>query len=531
MVVRRASIGPAPAPLHASAAGDDMEEQRRLPLKRLVFVSLWCAGVDLGAPSPAAPLWSSPDCTSTVPSRRYITSGVTLFGNKHILNTLHTRPTTLGTFQMVSTAVLGCAKVYVSEWRGKAAGGGSGSPRQVNGGSAAAAGGDKPRLRSFLRDMITVGILRFTTVVAGLLSLKFVAVSFTETIKSSAPFFTVIFSWLMLREPTSLPVALSLIPVVGGLALCSATELSFNLIGFWAAVFNNCVDCVQNVFSKKLLTTQYTYVQLQFYTSAAALLVQLPFTVLPAMPGISPQSPAESEAASGQAWTWHLVGHLVLNGVSFHLQSVMAYAVMSVVSPVTQSVLNTLKRALLIWLSVLWFGNAVTMWSALGTLICVAGVLCYNYARQVCAPFSVDPRPHTTLISGSARRTLPPTRAPCRRLPCTRVRNRCPRLSGRGGACESSLSGAFCFSSTACTYPHIHGPYVLGNLRKGVVFQGRLVPGRPTDDSVHVMRAHTNWVPADAIVEGHSGSRGRYPPLDGVNIDRALERQLPTRDA
>ena len=55
----------------------------------------------------------------------------------------------------------------------------------------------------------------------------------------------------MLGERTSLMVNLSLVPVVGGLALCSATEVSFTQLGFFAAVFNNCIDCVQNVFSKK----------------------------------------------------------------------------------------------------------------------------------------------------------------------------------------------------------------------------------------------------------------------------------------
>ena len=122
--------------------------------------------------------------------------------------------------------------------------------------------------------MAAVGLMRFVTVMLGLLSLKYVAVSFTETIKSSAPFFTVVIARFMLKERTSPQVALSLVPVVAGLALCSATELSFNYVGFLAAVFNNCIDCVQNVFSKKLLSTHYNYVNLQFYTSAAALVFQ-----------------------------------------------------------------------------------------------------------------------------------------------------------------------------------------------------------------------------------------------------------------
>ena len=48
-----------------------------------------------------------------------------------------------------------------------------------------------------------------------------------------------------------------------------------------------------------------------------------------------------------------------------------------------QSVANTLKRALLIWLSILYFGNPVTWLSALGTAVCIGGVFAYNHARRV----------------------------------------------------------------------------------------------------------------------------------------------------
>ncbi len=76
----------------------------------------------------------------------------------------------------------------------------------------------------------------------GLVSLKNIAVSFTETIKSSAPLFTVFISRLILGEKTGLWVNLSLLPVMGGLALTSCYELSFTYIGFCAAVATNLVD-------------------------------------------------------------------------------------------------------------------------------------------------------------------------------------------------------------------------------------------------------------------------------------------------
>ena len=44
----------------------------------------------------------------------YICSGVTLFGNKHMLSTLHANPDLLALSQMVITATMGATKVYGS---------------------------------------------------------------------------------------------------------------------------------------------------------------------------------------------------------------------------------------------------------------------------------------------------------------------------------------------------------------------------------------------------------------------------------
>ena len=45
-----------------------------------------------------------------------------------------------------------------------------------------------------------ISFSRFATIVCSLITLKYVAVSFSETIKSSAPIFTAIIAWLMLGE-------------------------------------------------------------------------------------------------------------------------------------------------------------------------------------------------------------------------------------------------------------------------------------------------------------------------------------------
>ena len=66
---------------------------------------------------------------------------------------------------------------------------------------------------------------------------------------------------------------------MGGLAICSANELSFNMMGFIAALATNISECGQNVYSKMLISGdafKYTPAEMQFYTSAASLVVALP---------------------------------------------------------------------------------------------------------------------------------------------------------------------------------------------------------------------------------------------------------------
>lgn len=291
----------------------------------------------------------------------YCCSLVTLFLNKIILSSPGGDKYVLGISQMVMTAVLGAAKVY-----GPRACGLTTTPTP----SAASSMSAPLPYTTFWRDMLLVGVMRGLTVLFGLVSLAHVAVSFTETVKSSAPFFTVIFARVILHQHTSWQVNMALVPVMLGLALCSATELSFDMIGFGAAVANNVIDCVQNVFSKQLLQSM-TPVQLQFYTSAAAALLQLPVLLYVIWPHLQGASSMDSS----------LVAMILVDAVFYHLQSVTAYCTMNLLTPVSQSVANTVKRALLIFLSILWFGNPITFLSGSGMAVVVFGVFLYNHCR------------------------------------------------------------------------------------------------------------------------------------------------------
>ncbi|XP_064611452.1 solute carrier family 35 member E2A-like [Liolophura sinensis] len=285
----------------------------------------------------------------------YLFSACTLFLNKYILSTLKGEPTLLGTMQMVMTTVFGFLQMYLPL--------GMYVPIQRDG---------KPP--NFWKNMMLVGTMRFLTVILGLVALKFVAVSFTETVKSSAPIFTVLISRVVIGEYTGTWTVVSLVPIMGGLALCSLYELSFNIQGFMAALATNLTECFQNVYSKLLISGEkyrYTPAELQFYTSLSSIVIQLPVT-----------SMLLDIPKARESFDSTMFAVLILNGIFFHFQSITAYVLMDYISPVTHSVANTVKRAFLIWFSVILFGNPVTVLSGLGTITVTVGVLLYTKAKE-----------------------------------------------------------------------------------------------------------------------------------------------------
>ncbi|KAM6929336.1 solute carrier family 35 member E2A-like [Lycodopsis pacificus] len=290
----------------------------------------------------------------------YFFSFCTLFLNKYILSLLEGEPSMLGAIQMLSTTVIGFLKMYVPCCLYQ----------------------HKTRTEypnNFIMIMLFVGLIRFTTVVLGLVSLKNVAVSFAETVKSSAPIFTVIMSRLILGEYTGLWVNLSLFPVMAGLALCTASEISFNMLGFSAALSTNVMDCLQNVFSKKLLSGdkyKFSPAELQFYTSAAAVIMLIPAWVFLL------DIPVIGKNGRSFIFSQDIIVLLLLDGGLFHLQSVTAYALMGRISPVTFSVASTVKHAMSVWLSIIVFSNQINFLSAIGTFFVFVGVFLYNKARQ-----------------------------------------------------------------------------------------------------------------------------------------------------
>ncbi|CAI5702421.1 unnamed protein product [Peronospora effusa] len=292
----------------------------------------------------------------------YMTSLLTLWTNRYVVAKLRVDSNLLSLTQLSMSVAGGLSsELYLVGWtickRGL---------RQV--------------LDNGLKDMVLLAGVRVLTVLFGLTALKYIAVSFTQTIKSSAPFFTVLLTYFLLGQRTTWKVNFSLLPIVTGLIFCSLSDSSFHVIGFLAALMSNCADCIQNVLTKRLLNRSYSTSQLQLYTSLIAVVMQLVFIVYNWL-ATPPDPIRESSETNCSAAFVFLV--LVLDGTSFYIQSAFAYALMSMVSPVTHSVVNCVKRAVLILLSIYHYGENVTPLNWSGMVLVIIGVYGFNAASRI----------------------------------------------------------------------------------------------------------------------------------------------------
>lgn len=245
--------------------------------------------------------------------------------------------------------------------------------------------------------LMGLGCLRSLCIILGLVSLQHVAASFTETVKASSPLFTVVAAFVLNGERTEPGALIGLTLVTGGLVYTSAREASFTMIGFTAALSTNFVECIQNVFCKRLMRTGktdrpvFTNTELQYYSALAALLVQFPLCVF--------------------FWSWRgcslfhveasVIAGLLLNGFIYWVQSALAFKIMDIYDPVTVSVFNTVKRALIICLSAKYFGNVITPTAAFGTAVTLAGGALYSLMKNKKIPILA--------ASKEPGRTAPPT--------------------------------------------------------------------------------------------------------------------------
>ena len=221
-----------------------------------------------------------------------------------------------------------------------------------------------------------------------------IPVSLVHTIKGLSPLFTVVAYRVFFNIRYSWAVYASLVPLTVGVIMACSVTFSDNFLGLCSAFASAILFVTQNIVSKKLFneaalaevegsrSRKPDKLNLLCYSSVLALTFTLPIWLW-----------TEGFDIIGDAWTNGSVtlsakagtldhGRLALeylfNGTFHFAQSLIAFHLLSMVSPVTYSVASLIKRVFVICFAMLWFGNQVTRIQAAGISLTFLGLYLYD---------------------------------------------------------------------------------------------------------------------------------------------------------
>ncbi|KAM9975843.1 hypothetical protein ACTFIW_013235 [Dictyostelium discoideum] len=229
--------------------------------------------------------------------------------------------------------------------------------------------------KQFINIMI-LSILFCSNIVFGNVSLRWVPVSFMQTVKSSVPLFTVILTTLFFsniggkKTTFTRGTYLSMIPIVGGVCVASLSEVNFNQAGFVAALASSILSAVFAIVSGLILTQQMNAVNLLYYMSPISCCLLFPLSAFMEWNAIANEWPLYGESKP--------IVILLLSGLIAFLLNTFTFLVIKLTSPLTYTVSGNLKVVLSISISILVFKNETNFFNVLGCAIAIMGVVCYS---------------------------------------------------------------------------------------------------------------------------------------------------------
>ena len=223
-----------------------------------------------------------------------------------------------------------------------------------------------------------------------------IPVSLVHTIKGLSPLMTVLAYRFFFDRRYSTATWLSLIPLTLGVIMACSASFKGNAVGLTFAFGSAILFVTQNIVSKKLFTEaakaeadgmpigrrKPDKLNLLCYSSALALLFTFPIWLW-------------SEGFSMAADYWHdwsinlrerpgsldhgrLALEFLFNGTFHFGQSLVAFVLLGMTSPVTYSVASLIKRVAVIIFAIVWFGSPMTRIQGMGFVLTFIGLYLYD---------------------------------------------------------------------------------------------------------------------------------------------------------
>lgn len=221
--------------------------------------------------------------------------------------------------------------------------------------------------------LIVIAAVFCCNICLGNVSLRYVPVSFMQTIKSLTPVATAGLQFLIFGSRLTPQALVSLIPVTFGVALASITELEFHLGGFLAALTACVLTGLKFVLSSQMLAGRYKLdsINLLYYMAPPSAALLLPLCLL---------------LEGGKVVAWFSepgrgfgdLALLILSGIVSFILNCALFVVLKATSSVTVTVAGNVKTVGVIGVSILIFQNKVSALNLLGCFTAILGCTWYG---------------------------------------------------------------------------------------------------------------------------------------------------------
>ncbi|KAF2755094.1 TPT-domain-containing protein [Pseudovirgaria hyperparasitica] len=227
-----------------------------------------------------------------------------------------------------------------------------------------------------------------------------IPVSLVHTIKGLSPLFTVLAYRFVFDIRYSVWTYLSLVPLTLGVIMACSANFQAEFLGLLYAFGSAVLFVTQNIVSKKLFNEaaeaekdgaplknrKPDKLNLLCYSSGLAFLITCPIWLWSEGFGIIGDflhdASLDLTEKPGSLDHGRLALEYFFNGTFHFGQNLVAFVLLSMVSPVTYSVASLIKRVFVIVFAIVWFGNKMTRVQGLGIVLTFAGLYLYDRTKN-----------------------------------------------------------------------------------------------------------------------------------------------------
>jgi len=239
---------------------------------------------------------------------------------------------------------------------------------------------------SDLSKLLVIAVLHSIGHFGAVISMSAGAVSFTHIVKAAEPVFSTILSGIIMGDWAPWQVNATLIPIVAGVALASAKELSFTWAAFGGAMISNLAFALRSIYMKRAMKDKeanaakgLTTANLYAVYTIMAFVLSIPVAV--AMEGAD--LVANWSLVTAQTPVSQLARLNFLTGIFFYLYNEFASLALGNLNAVAHAVCNTVKRVVIMVAINIAFQQSMSNQAMLGSAIAIGGTLLYALVKDM----------------------------------------------------------------------------------------------------------------------------------------------------